>query len=234
MKRKIMIYTLAVGAALLTGCVGDGDTSEVAEISKDYLSMSTTDNLSLSGDETQGTLTIESNCTWSISETADWMTVSPTTGESGKKTVTITVDKNTTGDSRSAELRISGGSLQTRTITVTQAKGTPVTPEPVETVLTVNETTLSFESAGGSQTFNVTSNTDWTVSAPSWCQVTPSRGESNATIIVKAEENPNSEQRSGEITVSGTGVEPAVIRVTQKSAESTSHEPNPGDNLPPS
>ena len=62
-----------------------------------------------------------------------------------------------------------------------------------------------------------------------------SSGNGNSDIVVTAAENLNKEQRSGQIVISGEGVDPVSISVSQKGKDTTnSEEPGSGDNLPPS
>ncbi len=103
------------------------------------------------------TFTISSNCSWSISDNASWLTVSPTSG-SGDGTITVTVSKNSTSSTRTATITITyGPANQTKAITVSQ-KSVP---------------TLSLSSSSLSVyldkfiTINVSSNTSWTISMSS-------------------------------------------------------------------
>ncbi|WP_082050921.1 chondroitinase-B domain-containing protein [Neotamlana sedimentorum] len=64
------------------------------------------------------TVTITSNLDWTVSETADWVSISSTSG-SNNGSFTITVDENTTTEDRSASIEVVGGTLS-RTITVNQ------------------------------------------------------------------------------------------------------------------
>lgn len=107
---------------------------------------------------------------------------------------------------------------------------------PVVKTLSVDLTSLGFEAGGGTLSFTITSNTSWTISKPEWCALSQTSGTGNAVISVTANENPNTEQRSGEVTVAGEYVKSVSIAVTQKAKEKEeeeSHEPGAGDNLPP-
>lgn len=54
-----------------------------------------------------------------------------------------------------------------------------------ETVLTLDQSSISFTDAGGSQTVSLTANKPWTVSTnQSWCKVSPSGGEEAASSRV--------------------------------------------------
>ncbi|MBO4537138.1 MAG: BACON domain-containing protein, partial [Bacteroidales bacterium] len=86
-----------------------------------------------------------------------------------------------------------------------------------ETVLTVDQSSLSFTDAGGSQTVVLTANKAWTASAgQTWCKVTPSGGEEAAgsRITIACDANTTYDERS--CTVTFTCAEKTVtVAVTQ-------------------
>jgi len=65
------------------------------------------------------TFSISSNVSWSASDNASWLTLSPATG-TGNATLTASFSTNTSSASRTATITITGGGLS-RTCTVTQA-----------------------------------------------------------------------------------------------------------------
>lgn len=69
--------------------------------------------------------------------------------------------------------------------------------------LTISPTSYTAVIGGGSFTLNITSNTSWTISYPSWCSGRTS-GSGNASITVTVASNANSPARSGSITVRAT------------------------------
>lgn len=228
MKKYILFAILTVA---VVACGGGSDGGDEAEISKDYLNVPP--NLNLLGDGQSVELTIDANCSWTITKDVDWLSVSPMSGQN-KQNVEVSAGKNTMPSARYAVLTIKGGSL-TRRVTVTQAKPSDAPEEPIEYSMSVSKSTLSFESTGGTLTFTISSNTNWVITAPSWCSVIPMTGSGNATISVSVEEAANGQQRSGQITVSGTGVTPISVSVSQKAKGSDNGQtPGAGDNLPPS
>lgn len=106
---------------------------------------------------------------------------------------------------------------------------------PVVRTLTVTPTLLSFEATEEEKSLHISSsNTEWQIAAPDWCVVSQSSGTGDADIVAKATANTSSEQRTGQITISGTGVATVNAFVTQKGRViSDSDEPDEGDNLPP-
>lgn len=105
-----------------------------------------------------------------------------------------------------------GGLSVTRDFTYTVGNTCESTP-----ALVVSANSLTILAAGGStKTFDIMSNTDWTVeSDQSWLTVNSSSGSSNATITLTATANTASVSRTANVTVSGSGVTAQIITVTQ-------------------
>ena len=223
MKKNILFVLSTI---ILVACGGGGDGGDGPEINKDFLSV--TPNMSLQGDGDSQNLQIDANCSWAIANDADWLTVNPMSG-TNKQTVTVTAGKNTTGDSRTAVLTVSGGSL-TRKVTVTQAKSTD---EPEVPVLSVSASLLEFNRQGGTKSFIITSNTNWKITCPDWCSLSTETGKGNATITITVGSNTITEQRTGKVIITGEGVDALEISVVQEPGEAESHEPGSDDNLPP-
>ena len=73
-----------------------------------------------------------------------------------------------------------------------------------ETILTVDQTTLSYTDAGGSQTITLTANKPWTASADqSWCRVSPGSGEeaTGSRITITCDANTTYDARSCALTI---------------------------------
>jgi hypothetical protein len=83
--------------------------------------------------------------------------------------------------------------------------------------LSVSPTSVSVAAAANSTgTFNITSNTSWTVSSnQTWLTVSPTSGSNNGTVTVTAQQNTGTSTRSATVTVSGTGVSSQAVTVTQ-------------------
>jgi len=87
----------------------------------------------------------------------------------------------------------------------------------VPPVMSVSATTLSVAATANSiTTFNITSNTDWTVvSNQTWLTLSSASGSNNATITLTAEANTVTASREAIVTINGTGVAAKTITVTQ-------------------
>lgn len=226
MKKVLSFYIVAL---LLVACGGgDEPGSDGPIVSPDFIQV--TPNLSLLGDGQETELIVTSNCRWTISFSAEWLSVTPTSGNNSG-TVKVSAGKNTTGKERSATLTIQGGTSPSRSVVVTQAKGSE---DPVTKTLATNTTSLTFEANEDTKSFNITSNTSWTISKPDWCSISATTGSGDAEIYVTASENPNKEQRTGQIIISGEGVNSVTITITQNGKDTTgSQEPGADDNIPP-
>ena len=209
----------------IAACGGGGEPgTDGPVVSPDYINVSP--NVSLLGDGQTTDITISANCSWSITNSATWLTVSPSSG-SLTQTVKVSAGKNSTGEERVAILTVSGGKAPSRTITVTQPKGTE------DPKLNVSETSLEFDAKGGTKKFTISTNTRWNISKPDWCTIDKISGSGDASIAVTVSENKDKEKRSGNIIINGEGVNSVTISINQKEREAGSAEPGSGDNTPP-
>ncbi len=160
-------------------------------------------NLDFTSSSGSNTVDVTSNSSWSVSDDATWITVSPTSG-SNNGTLIISVSENS-GNGRSGIVTIIAECNTTKTINVTQS-GT--------CSLSLSSTTLEYNYLSGLQNVNITSNSNWTITKDaSWITVLPTSGNNNRTISVSVAYN-NGGDRSGIVTVSGCGTT-KTINVTQ-------------------
>ena len=91
----------------------------------------------------------------------------------------------------------------------------PVLPEPVLSV-SLTDLTIGYD-AGCTATFDVFSNTDWSViDDADWLTVSPDSGSNDGTVtIIASSDNPLMNERSATVTVSATGVTDQTVAVTQ-------------------
>ena len=86
-----------------------------------------------------------------------------------------------------------------------------------ETLLNIDQTTLSFTDVGGSQTISLTANKPWTASSnQSWCKISPSAGEDAASSRITITCDANTTYDSRNCSVSFTCAEKtATVNVGQ-------------------
>ena len=172
------------------------------------------------------TIEFESNADWTASSDAIWLTVTPASGSAadGSATITVSVVKNDTFDARSAKVSVKAGPLSA-TITVSQeaapayVKVTPASDKP-------------FGYSGLETSISVESNAAWTVSCDAgWLEVSPSNGEGNGTVNIKAGMNEGNDKRIAKLVFTAADAT-AEVTVEQKGKETDgdneSFDPLPG------
>lgn len=83
------------------------------------------------------------------------------------------------------------------------------------TMLSINQTALTFDNGGGNQSVAITANKMWTTSSnQGWLRVSPPSGEGSASISVSCEANTTYDSRTGTITIKSEELT-QTISVTQ-------------------
>ena len=172
------------------------------------------------------TIEFESNADWTASSDASWLTVTPASGKASdaKVSITIKAEKNTLAKTRNAKVSVSAGS-KSAVITVSQeaapayVKVTPTSDKP-------------FGYSGLETSISVESNAVWTVSCDAgWLEVSPSNGEGNGTVNVKAGMNEGNDKRIAKLVFTAADAT-AEVTVEQKGKETDgdneSFDPLPG------
>ncbi len=152
--------------------------------------------------------TVTSNATWNVVSDTSWCTVTPT--GTGNGTISVNYLENFSINQRVAHITITVTGLTPLVVTVTQAGAAPT--------LAVNPPNQDVSSQAGITTFNVTSNSSWTVvSDATWCIIN-SGGTGNGTITANYAENITLVQRIAHITTTVSGLTPVSVTVTQSGA----------------
>ena len=216
MMRKLLTFLKAVAiATLIAGCGGTGTENE-PEITPEikFTEDIVTSGISVESAEQSITLSFSSNVAWSATVSADWLTISPSSGEAGKNSVKVEVEENRTGQPRSATITISDKE-STRKVSVT------VRQEALKASLTVSPESLEFSANKGEEMLNVTSNTDWVITKDAeWITLDSDKGKGLATIAAGVTENTSLTSRTGSITVSTTdGSVKKTVSVRQSGAD---------------
>ena len=150
------------------------------------------------------TLTFTATEAWTASvgeadtRAIDWLSVSPTSGQAGTATLTITTEPNDTYDERNAAITLTSGGTRT-TLTVTQKQ---------RDALTVTSNKVELEATGGAFTIELQANVSVTYeieeSAKTW--ITPAsdtRALTTTTLHFQAAANEDLQPRQGIITLRG-------------------------------
>ena len=188
-------------------CGGGDEPGEEPQVSKDRVDVAP--NLQLLGDGQVTELTVTANCSWTITKSADWLTVNPMSGNN-TETVRVSAGKNSTSEPRYATLTVKGGKAPEKYVMVTQLAGTVV---PEVKTLTADVSSLAFEAKGEAKTIKIASNTTWSITGkPEWCLLSESSGSGSRDITVTANENTKTEDRSGQIVIEGDGGRPKTAQ----------------------
>lgn len=149
---------------------------------------------------------LNSNTDWSISETCDWMSVTPESG-SGDAVLTITYDENMVITDRNCVLHVEATTVSAD-FTLTQT-GFPASIETNIAAETVSAEAASLEIV-------VTANVDWQVNETcDWIAVSPDAGNDVTTVTISYDENlSTTDVRVCQISFSGGGVV-TVFEITQ-------------------
>ena len=145
---------------------------------------------------------------WTADFSGDWLSLSTTVGM-GNGNLTITVAPNVYNEARQTFVAIASGNL-TRRVMVAQEPG----DEPL--VASVSPDTLYVAQVGGVKMFEITSNTNWTLSAPSWITMLDVSGTGDATIEMMVDVNRTYSSRVGYITVMHNGMELSRVAIVQE------------------
>lgn len=94
--KKVFLYMLAMIA--LAACSGGDDGGDDVIVTNELISVSSA-SLQLPGAEGEVELKITANCNWSVSADANWISVSPSSGN-GDGLVNISASLNSTGSER--------------------------------------------------------------------------------------------------------------------------------------
>ena len=216
MMRKLLTFLQAVAiSTLIAGCGGTGTENE-PEITPEikFTEDIVTSGISVESAEQSITLSFSTNVAWSATVSADWLTISPSSGEAGKNSVKVEVEENRTGQPRSATITISDKeSMQKVSVTVRQ--------DALKASLTVSPESLEFSANKGEEMLNVTSNTDWVITKDAeWITLDSDKGKGLATIAAGVTENTSLTSRTGSITVSTSdGSVKKTVSVRQSGAD---------------
>ncbi len=160
---------------------------------------------------------------WSISNSADWVVLSNTSGTQSTALVTVSVNEPTT-EAREATLTIQAGNADPVKVNITQPAS-----EFIYTV-TPSQYELSYKRAENSLSIRITSDAPlWTLSDNvEWLQYSQETGTELSTLVtITALENTNINARNAIITLHADYAPEIQISVTQKGQYYPSYNTNP-------
>lgn len=214
--KELKLLLVLLSAILLNAC--GGDSSPSSEPSKptptptpatSKIVIPATENIKPVFNTEGGTTTIKFTASeaWTASaantRADDWLSVSPTSGNSGELTITITTTANDTYDERSGSITIKCGSFS-QTIVVTQKQ---------KDALIITSDKVEVTSDGGTIGVEVKANIDFSVKVDvDWISQVNTRALTTTNLSFAVKENPDKSKREGHITISsGTFSETVTV-----------------------
>lgn len=140
---------------------------------------------------------VQSEADWTASSSSSWIEVSPTTGNAGTSTLTISVAPNMSQEEREGNVILTIGGHQRISIPIKQAG----------VYLNVAPTNVDIAASGNSKyEIGVTSNVNWVVqSESSWIEPNVSEGKGDQTLQLNIADNPSIHERDGQVQISCPG-----------------------------
>lgn len=144
---------------------------------------------------------ITSNISWTISESLDWISVTPV---SGTNNATVLVDflENQSFSKRSGFITVSGGGI-TKNIFVVQ--------NGIYPYINVDPDTHNVDYSGGQVVSEITSNVNWVVDKNvDWVTLSTSDSSGNVSLLITCSKNNNKEARETSIAVHNDSISKSI------------------------
>ena len=225
MKAKSLLF--AALAMVMAACVPTTDPKE--EFVPEFKVSGVKDNtVSVGAGAKDVTVSVTSNLSWSVECAADWVTINPEsyTAKEDKTSETVkvkvSVSANEVEEARETELVFGAEGVDPVKVTLRQAAKEHVyktiTVFDIDKFEPVSDYSVEAPAMGGSVSFTVQANGDWTVEAPEWAAVTPASftytDNDLATVTVAFEAN-TADARTGELRFKGDFEADLVVPVSQ-------------------
>jgi len=220
-------YTANTGAASRTASItvtASGLTPVVVTVSQAGTAPTlavTPSNQNVTAPAGNTSFTVTSNSGWISTSNQTWCTITPS--GTGNGSIVATYTENTTLAQRVATITVTVAGLTPIVVTITQAA--------TAATLAVTPPNQNVTDVAGNTSFDVTSNSPWSVSCnQTWCTVTPS-GTGNGIITATYTANTLPASRIANITVTVAGLTPVVVTVTQAGTAATLAVTPPNQNV---
>ena len=162
-------------------------------------------------------ISITADAAWEIKTSDSWISVTPSSGNSGSHTLSITVTENNSTSERTGYVYVNIGGSSKLQIPIVQ-KGLYLEAKP---------TSLSFSADAEAKQLEITSNTDWNVtSIPDWLIASSQSGKNSQTITLKSQINTSASSRSGKIKIEKQGLSLSTVVDVKQEGMSLSVDKN--------
>ena len=227
MKARSLFF--AALAMVMAACVPTEGPNDVAP---EFKVSGVKDNtISVGADKKNVTVSVTSNLSWSVECAAGWVTIDPKsyTAKEDKTSETVkvkvSVSANEVEEPREAELVFGAEGVDPVKVTLKQAakehEYKTITVFDLTEFAPVSDYSIEAPGLGGSVSFTVQANGDWTVEAPEWAVVTPASftyTDNDLAEVTVAFGANLVEAREGEIRFKGNFEADLVVPVSQVTA----------------
>lgn len=198
MKKQIVLLLAAV-ALFAAACVPEPFLS---------LSEGQSSEITIGSNSECATVKINANNAWTAVSSESWITISPSAGEAGEASISVSVAANTSYDQRMATITITSEGL-IQTITVKQAQ---------KDAFELRSAEFLIGSDGGTITVPVSANAEYYLEVyedcKDWLSVTKTKAMSDYSIELSVKKNTRYESRTGRVKVYMANAE-STITITQ-------------------
>ena len=156
-------------------------------------------------------ISINANIPWTLTGLPSWINASKTSGD-GSETISITASENPLAKARSASLLFNTNESLEATLRVQQDAAAAYLNLSTQSINLASES----QTVSNSGSFSISSNTDWSIDAPSWIKLSSSNGSESQTISITASENLSVYPRQANITVKANGLNDQSINIIQE------------------
>lgn len=170
-----------------------------------YISLSKTET-DFTGAANTETITVSANCTWTVSSSEDWLTVSQK-----DNSITLSATSNESNMNRTAIVYVVHHSSTQSTSEFLKVRQAPAS-------INASTETLTFDNTASSVNVTVNAEASWSASSSaSWIDISPSSGNSGTTTMkISVSPNTSTSERTGYVNVSVGGSQRIQIPVRQR------------------
>jgi len=154
-------------------------------------------------------LVVVSNMDWTAECPAEWLHLTPTSGEAGNgQSVRLAIDANSTRERRSTTITFNYGSNKTTC---------PVTQECLPFITTTPSSLTDLSCLADTVTVEVAANVHWqAIPDVGWMTLTPMQGDGDQSLRIDVTANTGQATRLGNITFSGEDATFHILTVSQQ------------------
>ena len=192
--KKLLFWGIALFALLIAGCK---DTSDNVKTELFKFEEGTQLDIVISNTSQTLTYNFRTNCNWSMSSGADWISLTPRSGGSDDNQFSIIVEENSSTDKRIAEVHLIYGKEGYIKLSIEQI-GIPVFESD-------HDGNYEIPAEGGLVGFNISTNLEYNIDIPldaqSWVHLTDTRAVREEVVQLSIDKNTSIDTRESIITL---------------------------------